>query len=107
MEKPKDQPKDQPKEQPKIVYRTPEYNWVKDLISSSVEIAKSLISAKFAHDKTGLYIHLSIVVVLAASIGVLAWLDKIDGSVIGTLMGSLVGFAFGNFPARKEKGNSN
>jgi hypothetical protein len=72
--------------------------FIKESIDKGIDAIKYVFSAKYSHDKTGLYIYLSIVFILTASITSLAIWTDIDFAVTGALLGSLIGFSFGNFP---------
>ena len=77
------------------------YNWIQDLIKNASDSVKQFIVSKYSHDKTGLWIHIGVVFILSATIIILAIVTKLDNSIVGTLLGSLIGFSFSNFPNRK------
>lgn len=81
-----------PKEEDKVVLAIRELS----------AILKHWIEKKYGHDKTGLWVHFSIVAIILIAIILLSC--KLSDSIIGTLLGSLIGFSFGNFP--KNNGNN-
>ena len=84
-----------------------EYNPLKHGITESSKVISEFLKTKYSHDKTGLYIHLSVVSVILSGIIILAIFCKLESSIIGTLLGSLIGFSFGNFPKSGKGNNSN
>lgn len=82
-----------------------EYNPLKHGITEGSKVISEFLKSKYSHDKNGLYVHLGIVSVILAGIVVLAIFCKLDSSIVGTLLGSLIGFSFGNFP-KSGKGNN-
>jgi len=79
---------------------------VTDSIDKLFGTINHFITAKYSHDKTGLYIHWAIVGTILIGIIILAIVCKLNDSIVGTLLGTLIGFAFGNFP-KSSKGNDN
>jgi hypothetical protein len=82
------------------------YNWIKDAIDKASDSIKIFISTKYSHDKTSLWIYLIIVFILTSAITILSITTDIENAVIGTLLGSLIGFAFGNFPKSNKSDKS-
>lgn len=64
-------------------------------------LIKEWIDKKYSHDKTGVWVHFATVTVILLGIIILSC--KLDNAIIGTLLGSLIGFAFGNFPKNGDK----
>ncbi|MHB8401684.1 MAG: hypothetical protein ACYDCN_06685 [Bacteroidia bacterium] len=82
-------------------------NLIKEGIKEFSDIIKHFISAKYSHDKTGIYIHLAIVATILIGIIFLSFWGKLDSSIIGTLLGTLIGFSFGNFPKSSKGKDTN
>lgn len=75
-------------------------------ITEITKVISEFVKSKYSHDRTGLYIHFGVVIVIITGIIILAVCCKLDSSIIGTLLGSLIGFSFGNLP-KNGKGNQN
>jgi hypothetical protein len=82
-----------------------EYNPIKHGITEGSKVVSEFLKSKYSHDKTGLYVHLAVVGFILTGIIILTKICKLESSIIGTLLGSLIGFSFGNFP-KNGKGNS-
>lgn len=79
----------------------PEENPILLGIRELSNVIKEWITKKYSHDKTGVWVHLC--TVCAILIGIIILSCKLESSIIGTLLGSLIGFAFGNFPKNGDK----
>ncbi len=84
-------------------------DWIKEAIKNGAEtikdIFKNYLKAKYSYDRTGIYVHLAIVTVLAGTIIFTTWLINLDHAVTGTLLGSLIAFAFSSFPNKRKNNN--
>lgn len=81
-----------------------EYNPFKHGIDEASKIIQAFIKSKYSHDKTNIIVHVITVFILLTGILILSC--KMDSAIIGTLFGSLIGFAFGNFPKNNKGGKS-
>ena len=97
--------KEEPQPEKEIPNLKPNKEMADSINHGISEISKGIqqyIAAKYSHDKTGIFVHLAIVFVIM--LGIFLLRCKLDASIIGTLIGSLIGFSFGNFP---KNGNGN
>jgi hypothetical protein len=77
---------------------------IENAIKEFTKVISDFVKFKYSHDKTGIIAHVFLVGIILVGIISLALCCKIESSIIGTLLGSLIGFSFGNFP-KNGKGN--
>lgn len=74
-------------------------------INKISENVKNFVDKKYKHDYTGQIIYGCIVLVILATIVILALADKITETAIGTLLGTTIGYAIGKFSQNKSGSN--
>jgi hypothetical protein len=73
-------------------------------IEKLLTIIEGYIQIKYKHDHKGLWIFAGLVVAILGTIITLACLNKINEASIGTILGSIIGYALGKF---NNNGNGN
>lgn len=72
-------------------------NGIKEGVNLITDTIKFYIEKKYKHDFTGVIIFGIIVLFILGSICFLGYNNKITESTIGTILGSLIGYALGRF----------
>lgn len=72
-------------------------NCVKDGVKSITDLIKLYVEKKYKHDFTGVIIFGIIVLFILITICFLGYNSRITESTIGTILGSLIGYALGRF----------
>lgn len=80
-----------------------QFEAMKVIVSEIIDTIKQWVTKKYSHDFTGLIIFGLIVGAILTTICVLACNGKITEPTIGTILGSLIGYALGKFNTSQSK----